>query len=246
MASYVAVLLLSLLSCVTTAVGVLLSTLIRENAKAIALGIGFSAGIMVLVSLFELIPEAHSAAGTFDTALTLGIGAMLLWVINFVIPHTHLVPEHGLGDTRLVRSVYLVVIGLIVHDVPEGFAMANAYIADPSLGLLVALAIALHNLPEEMAMALPAMTLQSRRFLLGAAALSALAEPAGAVIGLVAVEALSGLNAYFIALAAGAMLFVSLHELVPMAQRYRRLRWFAAGIVLSILAHRLLAIVTTA
>lgn len=89
----------------------------------------------------------------------------------------------------------MVVIGLILHDVPEGFAMANAYIASPSLGLLVGLAIALHNLPEELAMAVPALKLRSQRFLLQAAALSALAEPLGAVIGLVAVEAVPGLNA---------------------------------------------------
>jgi ZIP family zinc transporter len=55
------------------------------------------------------------------------------------------------------------------------------------------------------------------------------------------VEALAGLNSYFIAFAAGAMLFVSLHELVPMAQRYGRLRWFGMGIILSLAIHRLLA-----
>ena len=152
--------------------------------------------------------------------------------------------EHGFADTRLVRSAYLVVCGLVLHDVPEGFAMANAYIAAPSLGLLVALAIALHNLPEELAMAVPAITLRSRRFLLWAAVMSALAEPAGAVIGLLAVGALPFLNAYFMAFAAGAMIFVSLHELAPMARRYGRIGWFAAGIALSVVVHQLLATVT--
>lgn len=171
----------------------------------------------------------------------IGVGAALLWGVNLAIPHSHLIPEHGLADTRLVRSVHLVVIGLILHDLPEGFAMANAYIASPSLGVLVALAIALHNLPEELAIAVPAIALRSRRFLMGAAMLSALAEPAGAIIGLLAVEAVPGLNAYFMAFAAGAMLFVSLHELVPLARRYGRIAWFGAGLALSIAVHRLLA-----
>jgi zinc transporter, ZIP family len=86
-----------------------------------------------------------------------------------------------------MASAYLVAVGLILHDVPEGFAMANAYIASPSLGVLIGLAIALHNLPKEFAMAVPAVTLRSRRFLFGAALLSTLAEPMGAIIGLVAV-----------------------------------------------------------
>jgi ZIP family zinc transporter len=218
--------------------------LIRENAKAIAIGIGFSTGIMLLVSALELIPEAVTGAGLIGTALAVGLGVAVLWLMNFLVPHVHLVGEHGLADARLERSVYLVVIGLILHDVPEGFAMANAYIASPSLGLLVALAIALHNLPEELAMAVPAMTFRSRRFLFGAAALSALAEPAGAILGLLAVSAKPFLNAYFMAFAAGAMIFVSIHELTPMAQRYGRIGWFTAGLALSVIVHRLLAFAT--
>lgn len=237
----VAVLLLSLLSILTTLGGVLLAAAISENAKAIAAGIGFSAGIMILVSAFELVPESHHAVGARATGLTVGLGAALLMLANFVLPHTHLVREHGLPDTRLVRSATLVVVGLILHDVPEGFAMANAYLASPSLGLLVALAIALHNLPEELAMAVPAMALRSRRFLLQAAVLSALAEPLGAVLGLLAVAADPSLNAYFMAFAAGAMIFISFHELIPMARRYRRPGWFVVGIALSIIVYRLLA-----
>lgn len=239
----IAILLLSLLSVLTTVAGVLLALAISENAKAIAAGIGFSTGIMILISAFELIPESHHSGGGIATGLGVGGGALFLLLANFVLPHTHLVREHGLTDTRLVRSVSLVVVGLILHDVPEGFAMANAYLASPSLGLLVALAIALHNLPEELAMAVPAMTLRSRRFLLEAAVLSALAEPLGAVLGLLAVTANPSLNAYFMAVAAGAMIFVSLHELIPMAQRYRRPGWFIAGIALSVIVYRLLALV---
>jgi ZIP family zinc transporter len=237
-----AILLLSLLSVLTTAAGVLLAALMRGNLTAIAAGIGFSTGIMVLVSALELVPQAHGAVGALNTGLSLGLGAALLWGVNLAIPHSHLVLEHGLADTRLVRSVYLVVIGLILHDVPEGFAMANAYVAAPALGLLVALAIALHNLPEELAMAVPAMALRSRRFLIWAAMLSALAEPAGAIIGLLAVEASPDLNGHFMAFAAGAMLFVSFHELLPMARRYQRFGWFAAGVALSVLVHQLLAL----
>jgi ZIP family zinc transporter len=75
--------------------------------------------------------------------------------------------------------------------------------------------------------------------------LSALAEPAGAILGLLAVRASPGLNGYFLAFAAGAMLFVSFHELVPMARRYGKMAWFGAGIGLSIAVHQLLAFAFT-
>ncbi|KAB2875149.1 MAG: zinc permease [Pseudorhodoplanes sp.] len=244
-AEFAAILLLSLLSVVTTALGVMLALVIRGNARAVAAGIGFSTGIMVLISAVELVPEAHGSLGTAGTAAAVALGAACLWLANLLIPHAHLVREHGQADTRLVKSVYLIVFGLILHDVPEGFAMANAYLASPSLGLLVGLAIALHNLPEEFAMALPAMTLRSRRFLVTAACLSALAEPLGAVIGIVAVALQPALGACFMAFAAGAMLFVSMHELVPMARRYRRPGWFVAGVAASLIVYRTLALLIT-
>jgi ZIP family zinc transporter len=239
----IAILLLSLLSVVTTAGGVLLALFIRENIPAIAAGIGFSTGIMILVSGAELIPEAHALVGTPGTALGACLGASLLGLANFAIPHGHLVTEHGMGDTRLIRSANMVVVGLILHDVPEGFAMANAYVASPSLGLLVAIAIALHNLPEELAMAIPALAMRRKRFLIGAAVASALAEPLGAAAGLFAVNVSPSLNGYFMAFAAGAMLFVSFHELAPMARRYGRLAWFGSGLALSVIVHQALALV---
>ncbi|MEW6132103.1 MAG: ZIP family metal transporter [Pseudomonadota bacterium] len=242
--THAAVLLLSLLSLFTTWLGVMLAVRLRENARAIAAGIGFSTGIMLLISLLELVPESIAIMGAPPTLMSFALGAGLVWTAHLVVPHTHLVEERGMADRMLVKAAYLVALGLILHDVPEGFAMANAYIASPELGVLVAVAIALHNVPEEFAMAVPAVVIRSRRFLYGAALLSALAEPLGAVIGLVAVGIAPGLNAHFMAFAAGAMTFVSLHELVPMARRYRNMRLFTAGMLLSALVYGLLTRIT--
>jgi ZIP family zinc transporter len=239
-----AVLLLSLLSCLTTCLGVALAIALRENARAIAAGLGFSVGIMILISAFELIPASVAVMGIGATVTSAALGAALIWVAHVIIPHTHLVEEKGVVDRALIKSVYLAVFGLILHDVPEGFAMANSYIASPSVGILVALVIALHNLPEEFAMSAPAVMLKSRSFLFGAALLSALAEPLGAVIGLIAVGLAPALNAHFMAFAAGVMLFVSIHELIPLAKRYRRVQLFLWGMVLSALGYWLLAATT--
>jgi len=244
--THVAVLLLSLLSVFTTWLGVMLAIWLRENARAIAAGIGFSTGIMLLISLLELVPESIGIMGMPPTLMSFALGAVLVWTAHLIVPHTHLVAEKGVVDRMLVKTAYLVAFGLILHDVPEGFAMANAYIASPELGVLVAIAIALHNVPEEFAMAVPAVVIRSRGFLYGAAVLSALAEPLGAIIGLVAVGIAPALNAHFMAFAAGAMSFVSLHELLPMARRYRNMRMFAVGIILSVLVYGLLARITEA
>ena len=77
---YTAVILLSLLSCLTTFLGVVLALLLRENTRAIAAGMGFSVGIMVLISMVDLIPEAIAAMGTGATVTSAALGAALLWV----------------------------------------------------------------------------------------------------------------------------------------------------------------------
>jgi ZIP family zinc transporter len=234
-----------LLSCLTVWFGVVLALRLRENARALAAGIGFSTGLMILISVWELIPQSIATMGAGATLVSASAGALLVWGAHFVIPHIHLFTEKGLADKALMRSAYLVAFGLILHDVPEGFAMANAYVASPALGVPVALAIALHNVPEEFAMAVPLVMLRSKASLYGAALLSALAEPLGAVVGLVAVGIAPGLNAHFLAFAAGAMLFVSVHELAPMARRYRHPVFFLWGILCSALAYALLAHLTS-
>ena len=240
--TYTAVLLLAILSGLTTVIGVLLSIYVSRNVKWIAVGIGFSVGIMLLIALFELVPESLAASPPKNVVMALVLGAMLIGVLHYLIPHTHLFKEEGIIGSRLIRTVYLTAFGLILHDFPEGFAMANAYLSSPSLGVAVAIAIALHNIPEEFAMAVPAASIQRRAFLFRAAVISALAEPVGAVIGLLAANADPGLVPLFMAFAAGAMIFVSLHELVPMARRYGRLPMFGAGIFSSIVVYLLLAL----
>lgn len=240
--TYIAVLLLAFLSVFTTLIGVVLALFFSKSERAIAGGIGFSAGIMLLVSFFELIPVALEEAGMGAALIAFVSGLLIIAVLHLIIPHTHLVEEKGVFGQRLLRTAYLVAFGLILHDVPEGFAMANSYIASPSLGVLVAVAIALHNIPEEFAMAVPIVMVKKRRFLFAAAFLSGLAEPLGAVIGLVAVSFHPSLYPLFMAFAAGAMTFVSVHELLPMARRYHHMSQFILGAVVSLFVYVLLAI----
>jgi ZIP family zinc transporter len=233
--TWAVVLGLAALSVISTAAGVWLARRTAGLPGPRAAGLGLSVGVMLAISFGELLPEAYREAGLVTTTLAALAGVGLLGALHVVIPHTHLVEEDtGVGAGTL-RAAYLVVFGLILHDLPEGFAMANAYLSTPRLGLLVAVAITVHNVPEEYAMALPAVMTGRRRFLLWAAVASAAAEPAGALIGLAGVSLFPGLNAAFLAFAAGAMIYVSIHELLPMARRLGRPQEAGVGIVAGIL-----------
>ncbi len=235
-----AVMLLSALSFATTWAGVVFALQTRGGERTIAAGIGFAAGLMIVLAGAELLPRALSLTAAMSVVAAAAAGAALIWLANALIPHAHLVIEGLPAGAAQVRTAYLVVLGLLLHDLPEGFAMANDYIASPRHGVATAIAIALHNLPEEFAMAVPVAVLGRRRILFGAALLSACAEPVGAVIGLVAVGIAPALHGVFLALAAGAMLFVALHELVPMARLYRHGRAFLLGALASAPVYALL------
>lgn len=147
-----------------------------------------------------MVPESELAT----VVAVLLLASVSVVTLHWLIPHAHLVAESGCFRPNLLRSAYLVAFGLILHDVPEGFVMANSYIASPSLGILVA--------------------------------------PAIALLGLAALHFHPGLNPLFMAFAAGAMVFVSVHELLPMARRYGHTRLFTTGAVGSALVYGLLTL----
>lgn len=156
--------------------------------------------------------------------------------MDFIIPHTHLVKEKGKVN-KVVSFAFLVAFGLILHDFPEGFAMANSFIYKPALGILVALSIAIHNIPEEYAMAVPLVLTKKKKLIYKLAFLSALAEPAGAIIGLIAVSIFAKLNPIFMSFAAGAMIFISIHELIPFTIKYKKPFVLFCGIIASVIVY---------
>ena len=231
------ILLLAALSGLTTLIGTALAISLGRHINGIAFGIGFSAVIMLLISFTELIPEAVGETGMIATALFTILGAMLIALLHWIIPHTHLIKENGAFSFPVIRSAYLVMFGLILHDFPEGFAMANSYITSPRLGLFVAVVIAIHNIPEEFAIAAPIASIKRPRVLFAAAFISALAEPIGATVGLFAVHLHPAFNSVFLAFAAGAMIFVAVHELLPMMKIYRAKAAFISGGVFSVVLY---------
>lgn len=115
--------------------------------------------------------------------------------------------------------------------------MVNSYLSKPALGVMLAIAIALHNIPEELAMAVPLIAVKRKKMLIKAAVLSAMAEPVGAIAGLVVVRSFVDLTYFLLVFTAGAMISISLHELFPLVRRYRQPMSFLTGSILSVLVY---------
>lgn len=232
----------SLIAAMATAVGALPVFLVRELSKRHeAALLAFSAGIMLAASVFALLLPSLAAGRAVvggDTAsaalagLGLGLGVLLMLQIDRLLPHEHpvLPPAaggHGAGQapSTPVQRAWLMVLAILIHNVPEGLAVGAAYAglgegADTGKGASVALAIALQNMPEGMIVAMALRTLgASAASAWGVAALTGLAEPLGAILGLMVLGSAPVFYPLGLSLAAGAMLFVVSHEIIPETHR---------------------------
>lgn len=137
--------------------------------------------------------------------------------------------------SELTRVGKVSAAAIMIHNLPEGLAAFVGALADPALGISIAVAIAIHNIPEGVAVAVPlyAGTGDKKRSFL-AALFSGLAEPAGALIGFLIFRPFitETLMAVIFAAVAGIMVFISLDELLPSAEKQGEHHIVIAGLVI--------------
>jgi len=213
-----------------TALGALPALALRNiPQRAEDLMLGFAAGVMLAASAFSLIvPSIDAGAALFGgrmpasllAALAIGVGALLMLSIDRTLPHEHRqLGRHG-RNSQWAR-VWLLVLAVLIHNFPEGMAIGVAFSGEePAAGIPIATAIAIQDLPEGLmvALALRAVGYPAGKAVLIAAA-TGLAEPLGAVLASAVTGFTPVLYPFGLALAAGAMLFVVSHEILPETHR---------------------------
>ncbi len=234
--------LLTALAGLSTGVGSAIAFLARHtNKKLLCLSLGFSAGVMIYVSMIELLGAARvsltaelgTSAGGWMTISSFFGGMLIVAMIDRLVPsyenphELHMLEELSdearERDPRLLRMGVLSAIAIAVHNLPEGMATFTAALKDPALGVSIAIAIAIHNIPEGIAVSVPIFYATGNRkkaFLWSF--LSGLAEPVGAVIGYLILAPYLSETVFGVLFAsvAGIMVFISFDELLPAAEEY--------------------------
>ena len=254
-------LLLTLIAGAATGIGGALVLFKKKlSSNTLAASLGLSAGVMIFISLAELLPEAQAeivAIGSvkYGEALTLlaffgGMGIIML--IDFLVPeyeNPHEVSELSLEDgsqsnqsnkeKALHKLGILSALAIAIHNFPEGIATFIGALNDPQMGASITFAISIHNIPEGIAVAIPIYyATKSKGKALLYATLSGFSELLGALL-CIAVTAVFGVDlsaggpAFPLILAAvsGIMIYISLDELLPTAEKYGKHHIAIAGVI---------------
>ena len=211
------------------------------NQKVLNIMLGFASGVMIAASFWSLLQpaiERAELAGTYPPYLvaTVGFlaGAVFIWISDKIVSAARTkadsVHEKALikPNERLNRVIMLI-LSITLHNIPEGLAVGVAFgaLADGIVnaeGLMgavtIAVGIGLQNFPEGAAVSIPLRRegcSRKRSFLLGQA--SGMVEPLAGVVGCLAVMYIETILPFALSFAAGSMVLVAVHELIPECQR---------------------------
>lgn len=197
--------------------------------------LGCAAGVMLAATSFSLIIPAIEAGGGGINGASIALigillGGIFLDVVDKFFPNTNLLTNSMIDENRKnggllsvspsLRRVWIFILAITIHNFPEGMAVGVGFgDGDISNGLSLAIGIGLQNIPEGLAVALPLIVEgfpKWKGFLI--ALLTGLVEPIGGLIGIGLVQIARPLLPYVLSFAAGAMIFVISHEIIPESQ----------------------------
>ena len=201
--------------------------------------LGFGAGVMLAAGFFSLlIPALETGAGVAGSPVggvlivTAGflVGAGVLMASDLWLPHEHFVKGREGLPVRNASGLWLFVTAITLHNIPEGLAVGVAQ--GSASGAALTLGIAIQNMPEGLIVAIALVTLGVSRWKAVALALATgMAEPLGGLIGASAIGSAAAMLPWGLAFAAGAMIFVISHEIIPETHRNGNERVATIGLI---------------
>ena len=222
------------------------------NNKIMNIMLGFASGVMIAASFWSLLqPAIEKAEAILDIpayiVATSGFlsGAVFMWASDKTIYYARQLlnkTSDHINEKRLSR-IFMLILAITLHNIPEGLAVGVAFGALKTYGfsketlfgaISIAVGIALQNFPEGAAVSLPLRRegySRKRSFLLGQA--SGMVEPVAGVLGAYLVAYTETFLPFTLSFAAGAMILVAVHELIPECQKNKQTHPYfsTAGII---------------
>lgn len=244
--------LLTAIAGLSTGIGSLIALVAkRTNTNFLCASLGFSAGVMIYISFMEMLPTAKEElfsvfdekVGTLYLILSFFAGIGLINLIDFAIPKSFNPHEiQGVEDmdkkSSLKRTGLIVALSIGIHNFPEGIATFTSALGSLDVAIPITIAIALHNIPEGIAVAVPIYhSTGSRKKAFWFSFSSGLAEPFGALIAYLFLMQFwtPQLNGIILSAVSGIMVFISIDELLPSAEKYGKHHLSIMGLIAGML-----------
>jgi len=244
---------LTLFAGLSTGVGSAIAFFAKQtNTRFLSISLGFSAGVMIYVSLVEILAKARIALenacgarpGAWLTVAAFFFGILLIGLIDKLIPSIEnpheikgveeMAERPSERERKLLRMGMFTALAIGIHNFPEGLATFAAALADPTVGVSIALAVAIHNIPEGLAVSAPVFyATKSKGKAFCYSFLSGLAEPVGAIVGYFLLRSFFTELTFGVIFAsvAGIMVYISLDELLPTAEEYGEHHLAITGVI---------------
>lgn len=220
-----------MVAATATAAGAIPALFMRRlQQKLLDVMLGFGAGVMLAACMFSLIVPALAlftdsgaspwrSSGSVALAILLGGAFMLL--LERLVPHEHFIKDEDRLRGQTLRRSWLFVFAIALHNIPEGLAIGASFAGgDTAAATALATGISVQDIPEGLVVAMALLAVgYSRALAVGIAILSGLTEPVMAIVGAAVLGESSLLLPWGLAVAAGAMLFVISHEMIPESHR---------------------------
>ena len=195
--------------------------------------LGFASGVMIAASVWSLLlpsidmTETSGGISWLPASIGFVLGVLFLLLLDHIIPHLHKDSNHDEGPKSNFSRITKLVLAVTLHNIPEGMAVgvvfAGVLAENGAVALSGAIAlsigIAIQNFPEGAIISLPLKAegkSKTKSFLYGVS--SGIVEPIGAIITIFLASTITPILPYFLAFAAGAMIYVVIEELIPDAK----------------------------
>lgn len=208
----------------------------NANQKIMNITLGFASGVMIAASFWSLLQPAIERAESVSKiapcyVATIGFigGAIFMWTTDKTVSILgEKIKRKRAEKNDKLKRIYMLIMSITLHNIPEGMAVGvafgalngDSYTTEQLIGAIsVAIGIGLQNFPEGAAVSVPLRRegfSKKKSFLFGQA--SAIVEPIAGIIGAMLVVYVEAILPYALSFAAGAMILVAVHELIPECQ----------------------------
>ncbi len=238
--------ILTILAGLSTMLGTIFIFIKKRSDNIIIGSLSFASGVMLAVSITDLIPESYSLLTNLFPKFP-AIIYMLIFVVSgilFSMLIDKYIPTTNYNNSNLYRVGIFSMLAIIIHNIPEGIATFMATNSDMMLGISLAMAIALHNIPEGISISIPIYYATNNKLkALFYTFISGISEPFGALLTYLFLNNFINdrIMGFLFGIIAGIMIHIALYELLPTAKSYNNKKivylFFIIGIIFMTINH---------